>query len=250
MVESKDADTAEDLELLLENVHKEVTGNEFRLCVDKRCSHVVERLVERSSALHVRSLLTRMVAGGWIFALCTSPSGSRVVESILRRCPAVLAAEHAAPGAVETPPPPLTELFASFCGELKSHWVDLACDRFGSHIVRTLIALLTGRDISAKDAHKKRRGGPAALADEAESSMANKPHLLQYAKVLNTMLKRFIALDLGTVRELAVDAHAGPVVQELLAVMRRHAKQKHADRFIDRLLSHDEEVRGGEVTIH
>lgn len=222
----KDFPTEEDRDMMVENVHAEIKGQEAALAANKGCSACLEFVLRKSSAAQLCAFLKGI--RGDVFALATDRSASHVVQTALLLTASSLRRET--PESRENNKA-LADALCDVCEEVGGGWVELFFDRYGSHVARTIIQIACGGDDGDKEGDKTEARGQTAGAERVKRPTRNR-HLPTRAAVcsvahvpdrvcslLSTIAKAVIAADDETTEQLALHANAGPATQALLAAL-------------------------------
>ncbi len=260
-------DEDDELALLLQATLKEMDGKELLLSTDPDTSLIVEAILHRLPAKPLRVFVDRLA--GQFAVLAKHRFASHVVQACLATLQPAVTLEHAAPehfqqhhhkanGANGKAPASsayasdtativnedgilrsATQLILDLAEELASDGellASLVTDAFGSHVLRSLLCVLTGRSIqtdssggnaasgaelrsrrSAKFRTRKAPAPGAAAAGTEEELIVVIPDLL-YNRA--TSLRQEILNDasVDVVRRWATDAVASPLLQLLIEV--------------------------------
>jgi len=137
--------------MLVENLHEETQGLEYRLLVNKYGSRVMERIIPFSTPAQIRSLMARLQ--NKLSPLFIDRNASHVIQGLLAQVPSLLIDERK--NAPETPPASMVDIFTAWCAELEPNWLNLSCSQFGSFQVRSILSILSGETQILKSYEKK-----------------------------------------------------------------------------------------------
>eukprot|EP00850_Spirogloea_muscicola_P015632 SM000121S26029 [mRNA] locus=s121:388132:392708:- [translate_table: standard] len=208
-----------ELEALCANALAEAAGQEAALACDPRCSRVLQDLLERCSTPQQAASFLAAAAGSFC-ALGCHACASHVLEACLRAV-----AAH-----VEAPPPDtdasrlrsVEDSLAAICKAAGDNAVAMMRSKYGSHVLRNLLALLSGHQLAEPQAvarpDQQRRqallaGHPSASGPAAVHGARRK----LFSKLLNSVLEALTRAIEDEVHSLRVDPAAGPVLQAMLA---------------------------------
>eukprot|EP00850_Spirogloea_muscicola_P011310 SM000069S20747 [mRNA] locus=s69:587333:591411:- [translate_table: standard] len=250
---------AAELEALCANALAEAAGQEAALACDPRCSRVLQDLLERCSTPQQAASFLAAAAGPFC-ALGCHACASHVLEACLRAVAAhVDAPPEAGTDAsrlrpvedslatickvgVESTLPMSSRrssgglhraVAARLCGPVMS-WPDLDCDaagdnavaimrsKYGSHVLRNLLALLCGHQLAepqaaARPDQQRRQALLAGHPSASGTAAVNGARRELFAKLLNSLLEALMRAIEDEIHSLRVDPAAGPVLQAMLA---------------------------------
>ncbi|KAK0559982.1 Nucleolar protein 9 [Tilletia horrida] len=232
-------------ELLLSAALQELSGHELALATDPDTSLVLEYIVHHINAVKLRVLTDRL--SGNLFTLATHRFGSHVLEAILAALQrqlgtpsSSLSVAHQSDGDIGTLRSS-TQLIIDFAAELQSAQPDafshLLHHSFGTHVLRSLLSVLSGRPLdsaslsdirSKRSAAFRRKEGVAGSApptdrkgkakagadNNQDGRLATPPN---FEEALQTLLLELVAaLSLDDVRALSHNTVAAPTLGLLL----------------------------------
>ncbi|KAE8252142.1 hypothetical protein A4X06_0g2404 [Tilletia controversa] len=232
--------------LLLSAALQELNGHELALATDPDTSLVLEYLIHSINNTQLRVLADRLT--GSLFPLATHRFGSHVLEAILAALQRSLASNAssiqiaAATGADVGTLRSAKQLIIDFTAELKQAQKDavstLLHHQFGTHILRTLLSILSGRsldsdantrskrstafrqkqDVSAFDRKRKSTANPDGTQHDDASSL---PVPDEFTPLLHALLADLTeALNINEVRALSHNVVAAPTLGLALALER------------------------------
>ncbi|KAJ3208037.1 Nucleolar protein 9 [Entophlyctis luteolus] len=156
MMNEQDFPTEEDRLLFVENVYKEVGSNHIKLAADSECSRVLEKLIRLSSDFQIRRLMKGSM--GLFNELFRHRFSSHVMQTLLSVVADVVEREQVQGISEDTsgenaeeddaPLPSMEELFISMCHELSDEWIGLVSDPWGSHLVRSILNVVSGESLA------------------------------------------------------------------------------------------------------
>ncbi|KAK3385068.1 armadillo-type protein [Podospora didyma] len=245
LLELNDFPTPEDRDMFLQNVYKEAVGKELKLASSQSCSRLMERLILLSSTRQKKHLFEAFA--GHFISLITHRFASHCCEKLFLQSAPIVTQELQ--GAAEPEPAPAPEvddektpaavqasmedLFLLTLDELEEHLTYLLSDRYGSHALRALLVILSGRPLdqigtksmlqSKKKEHIIVEG---ALAHEFSSNARAVPSSFTIAieKIIGDSTA---SMDATALRVLATHPTGNPTLQVLLELeLTMFAKKK------------------------
>lgn len=180
--------STEEAELLLQAALNEMDGNEHSLATDPTCSLVLENMVGIMKEKALRVFFDRMT--GSYSVLAAHRYGSHVLQSMLSAAQKMLnTMDHTQ----ETPAPKegdlrtLPQLIEVMFLELEPSLESMMADPFATHVLRSIIGLLTGVPISSlEDLRSKRstkyrsKERQRAMVDTTSESIETGPLRIPY----------------------------------------------------------------------
>lgn len=244
MLELNDFASPEERNLFLQNVYKEAEGKELKLACSQSCSRLMERLILLSNTKQKKHLFEAFA--GHFYTLTTHRFASHCCEKLfLQSAPGVtremgdgsLEMKSLAEGAEadETPPVSMEELFLLTLDELELQLPSLMTDRFGSHAIRVLLMILSGRPLdrlSKSLLHSRKKEnitvhGASAVAEDTGDQIRAVPSSFATA-VRKIISDTTAATDAMALRVLAKHPTGNPVLQLLLELDMQHSRDiKH-----------------------
>ncbi|KHN93816.1 Armadillo-type fold protein [Metarhizium album ARSEF 1941] len=183
MLELNQFPTAEDRDLFLESVFKEIQGKELKVASSQSCSRLMERLIQLSSTTQKKNMFNAF--GGHFLSLVQHRFASHCCETLFLRSAGVVTQELAgftmdtkgASANQHQPEASMEELFLATLDELEGNLNFLIIDRFASHTMRVLLLVLSGRpldDVSVKTLMKSKKKENISVAGSAAANEQNK----------------------------------------------------------------------------
>ncbi|KAK3391425.1 armadillo-type protein [Sordaria brevicollis] len=232
LLELNDFPSSEERDIFLQNVYKEMKGKELKLASSQSCSRLMERLILLSNTRQKKSLFDAF--GGHFISLVTHRFASHCCEKLFLQSAPVVTQELS--GEYEMEPLPegeeeieamkssMEDLFLLTLDELEEHIGFLLSDRFGSHAMRALLVILSGRPLdqagtkSLLQSRKKEYitvEGAAANASELSSQVRAVPSSFTMAikKIIDDSTA---TMDATALRVLAKHPTGNPTLQLLL----------------------------------
>ncbi|KAK3346715.1 armadillo-type protein [Lasiosphaeria hispida] len=242
LLELNDFPSPEERDIFLQNVYKEAEGKELKLVSSQSCSRLMERLILLSNTRQKKSLFEAFA--GHFISLVTHMFAGHCCEKLFLQSAPVVTQELS--GLVEPEPEPEVEveveaedgeekakpaaqesmevLFLLTLDELEEHLSFLVSDRYGSHALRALLVILSGRPLnqvgtkSMLQSKKKEYvtvEGAAAMASELSTQTRAIP------ASFTTAIKKIISdttagMDITALRVLARHPTGNPTLQLLL----------------------------------
>ncbi|KAK9812727.1 hypothetical protein WJX72_002737 [[Myrmecia] bisecta] len=242
---------AEEKSLLVGNVLEEAVGKELKVATDAGCSRILEAFLGSADAAHLGAFTSVFLEGEAWGTLATNPFGSHVAERLLEVIGEQLDCSSRDPEAGEQLLPVLQKLTAKTAEFL----YDLITDRYGSHVVRRLLCVLCGHDVTPLQAdgqqaskHKPQKGkavGLAAKLVSATQPLQTEP--ARYPDLLGLLSQAILGgdYDAGTLQEMASHPNAGPFLQTLLKACAQD--EASLQRLIPRLLGQGADAAVGSL---
>ncbi|CAN8104843.1 unnamed protein product [Discula destructiva] len=256
-LETNDFESDEDREYHLQSLYKEAEGKELKLASSQSCSRLMERLILLSNTRQKKTLFEAFA--GHFVTLLTHRFASHCCERLFMQSAPVVSRELAGieeeekKVATETtedqgaPKATMEDLFLLTLDELEEHLSYLLSDRFGSHTLRVLLVVLSGRpleQVSTKTLLQSKRKehitvqGQSTDTAEANAQVRVVPESFTMAvqKILDDTMA---SMDATALRVLATHPTGNPVLQLLIEIdlsMNGKDKEKKDQLLILRLL--------------
>ncbi|KAI5071007.1 hypothetical protein GOP47_0013258 [Adiantum capillus-veneris] len=199
--------------VLIENALEETHGKECELACEKSCSRVLEMLVLSSDSTQVASFLHRLSPS--FLLVSTDAAGSHVAEALLKSASVILHEHDTEAAWFKT----FDQAFTIICQVLGENIEEVICNCYGSHVVRSLLSVLSG--VTLELSHKGSRGG--GLSSRLSLSENPAASIKQGDMIFPHLLQLFSRRILGAAKErtiqLCMDPFASPVLQALLRVL-------------------------------
>lgn len=247
-------DAEDELGLLLQATLQEMDGKELSLCTDPDTSVIVEGVLHRLPAKPLRVYVDRL--SGNFTKLAKHRFGSHVVQAALSALQLGTTLEHASEddllgtgatarktrkrtsnsdsAAIVNEDGILrsaTQLLLDITDEIAPELLTLVADPFGSHVIRTLLAVLTGRNVFAASAAERSKRSAKFRSKKWPSSTANGSALADSTEDLivaipDTFLVRARELHLTVqeqtdpteIKRWAIDPVASPLLQLMIEI--------------------------------
>ena len=155
----------EQVALLVNNVHDEISGQQAGLAIDKSASIILEKLLVLSTPAQLRQFGASM--RGYFLFLSSHRFGSHVLQKFMTLAPTVVNDDQSLladfnqqkSGGVgengedleEGPPITMEAVMTDLCDEVGDKWIHLGKDLCGTHVMRSLLHTLTGRICKANN---------------------------------------------------------------------------------------------------
>ncbi|KAL2186302.1 ARM repeat-containing protein [Thermothelomyces heterothallicus CBS 203.75] len=164
LLELNDFPSAEERHIFLQNVYREARGKELKLASSQSCSRLMERLILLSTPRQKKRLFGAFA--GHFMTLVTHRFASHCCEKLFLMSAPVVTAELSgeadkdvemgdadddepmAPEIAEAVKTSMEDLFMLTLDELEEHLSFLLSDRYGSHALRVLLVVLSGRPLA------------------------------------------------------------------------------------------------------
>ncbi|KAE8269690.1 hypothetical protein A4X09_0g2657 [Tilletia walkeri] len=187
-IEEEEGGDSEQHQLLLNAALQELSGHELALATDPDTSIVLEYIIDRINPTQLRVLADRL--SGSLFILATHRFGSHVVEAILASLQRILAFRASSLKIASSAPSSssssgdvgtlrtASQLILDYASELKESQQDavstLLHHQFGTHILRTLFSILSGRSLDSDSSGQTRSKRSAAFRQKEGVSASDK----------------------------------------------------------------------------
>ncbi|KAK3990935.1 nucleolar protein 9 [Cladorrhinum sp. PSN332] len=237
LLELNDFPSTEERHIFLQNVYKEARGKELKLASSQSCSRLMERLILLSStkqkkriydafAGHFISLITHRFAGHCCekLFLQSAPVATQELKGDVDAEMEDAEEEEDEENPPETLKMSMEDLLLLTLDELEEHLSFLLSDRYGSHALRVLLVVLSGRPLDQAGTKSLLQGknkeyvtveGAAALTSELNSQTRAVPS--SFTTAIQKIIGDSIAnLDSTALRILAKHPTGNPTLQLLL----------------------------------
>jgi nucleolar protein 9 len=150
------------------NVYREIDGHEISVAGDPELSHTMEVLLNRSSDFHLRVFFSRLLGEYILFTmyldsvirfekLFSHQFASHVCQKLLSLAADVVHREQSGESVVELQNTEvelesMSSLILALCNELSDQWIEIFQQRYGSHVFRTLLNVLSGETLVKDEA--------------------------------------------------------------------------------------------------
>lgn len=225
----------EERNYILQGLYRAAEGKELKLASSQSCSRLMERLILLSNARQKKRLFEAFA--GHFVSLITHRFASHCCEKLFIEAAPVVSREL---GGMEddeqeeddeddkdgekAPKASMEELFLLTLDELEEHLSYLLSDKFGSHALRVLLMVLSGRpleQVSTKSLLQSKRkehisvtGAPTDTAEaNAQIRVVPESFTLAVQKILEDTIT---SMDSTALRVLATHPTGNPVLQLLI----------------------------------
>lgn len=233
-IEKGDFESDQERQYMLDALFTQAEGKELKLASSQSCSRLMERLILLSNTRQKKKLFEAFA--GHFVSLITHRFASHCCEKLFIQSAPVVSRElsglddddhHNVPsdGAEEqAPQPPMEDLFLLTLDELEEHLSYLMSDKFGSHTLRVLLVVLSGRPLdqfttkSLLQSKKKENisvtGTPTGAADmNSQLRVVPEGFTLAVQKILQDTTA---SMDATALRVLATHPTGNPTLQLLV----------------------------------
>jgi nucleolar protein 9 len=260
MLELNQFSSPEDRETFLNSVYKEAEGKELKMANSQSCSRLMERLIQMSNAAQLKSLFQKF-SGQYVQIVHWSRNYTNISTSFLHLvqhrfashcCEALFT--QAAPivtTEIKSPPQPsaddpneifvtMEELVLSTVKELEEYLGYLLTDKFASHTLRILLAVLSGQPLSRTDtkgsvlySKKKEHISVVNAGGQQETTSSTEKRVVPDS--FTTALDKFVSqsvsgFDTAFLQSLSMHPTGNPTMQLLLQLeLTVFGKQKARD---------------------
>lgn len=198
----------EDRASLCANALEETQGKELELACDKSCSRVLEMLVDSCDIIQVTSFLHRISPCFPIIA--NDSSGSHVAEAVLK---SVAAAVQGYDGECAWYTA-LKQALVAVCQAMGERAADMMSNCYGSHVLRSLLSLLSGATLETSSDKKIRR-----LSISTKGNVA-KCESIPFPDLLHNLVEKLLEAAKKNVAQLHEDPFTSPVLQAILKILK------------------------------
>lgn len=231
-IEKGEFESDEDRQYVLEALFKQAEGKELKLASSQSCSRLMERLILLSNTRQKKKLFEAFA--GHFVSLITHRFASHCCEKLFvqsalvvnRELSGIDDEEPKAPldGDERAPQASMEELFLLTLDELEEHLSYLLSDKFGSHALRILLVVLSGRpldQVSTKSMLQSKRkenisviGAPTDTAEmNSQLRVVPEGFTLAVQKILEDTTA---SMDATALRVLATHPTGNPTLQLLV----------------------------------
>ncbi|KAM7185267.1 nucleolar protein 9 [Rhypophila sp. PSN 637] len=266
LLELNDFPTTEERDIFLQNVYTEAKGKELKLASSQSCSRLMERLILLSNTRQKKQLFGAFA--GHFISMVTHRFASHCCEKLFLLSALVVAQEvlgeveqdvgmdTEADGAEADSATkyPMEDLFLATLDELEEHLSFLLSDRFGSHALRVLLVVLSGRPldkVSTKSLLQSKKKehitveGAAAYSSELQSQVRAVPE--SFGMAINKILTDSTAnLDPTALRVLAKHPTGNPALQLLLELELEQSSKAKIEKPKGKLSKEEKEAEAAE----
>ncbi|KAK4463293.1 hypothetical protein QBC42DRAFT_69276 [Cladorrhinum samala] len=241
LLELNDFPSDEERHIFLQNVYKEARGKELKLASSQSCSRLMERLILLSSTKQKKRIYDAF-AGHFISLITHRFAGHCCEKLFLQSAPVVTRElkgetvdedqdreEEEEEEEEENPPESLKlsmeDLLLLTLDELEEHLSFLLSDRYGSHALRVLLVVLSGRPLDQAGAksllqgknkeHVTVEGAAALMTNELWTQPRAVPSSFT-AAIQKIIGDSIVGLDSTSLRVLAKHPTGNPTLQLLL----------------------------------
>ncbi|KAF1987592.1 PLP-dependent transferase [Aulographum hederae CBS 113979] len=259
MLEMNQFNDNEERALFLSNLYKEAEGKELKIAYSQSCSRMMERLIQSSSPGQLKRLFQSF--SGQFLHLIHHRFASHCCEALFLHAAPMVTQEMTNPPKPDSSDPsdifvPMEDLFLYALDELEGFFGFLMTDRYGSHILRTLLIVLSGDSLSSTSSKslfqsKRKENVTISKAAHSETPALEKRAVPDsFHAALDKVIKDSVSgLDTTYLRALATHPTGNPVLQLLLKIELVHfGKQRAKDEtsIIHKLLPDDTISEGTE----
>ncbi|KAG6541139.1 hypothetical protein Mapa_017510 [Marchantia paleacea] len=213
----KDGANEEERENICVSALEETKGQELQLACDPGCGRVLETLLSYCDVSHVVQFLQRCTLVS--VSMAVDPGASHILEGALKAVARTLLDDNCRN--VDWFPI-LESSLAVICQELGSQSVDVMLNRYGSHVFRSFMCLLSGETADLLDQEKGGAKSARNLGNKLgsfRSKDAMRPKGLSFPKLLHDLVGKILESSKGNMAQLRVDECGSPVLQGLLKAL-------------------------------
>ncbi|KIW02856.1 uncharacterized protein PV09_05910 [Verruconis gallopava] len=252
MLELNQFHSPDDRETFLDNVYKEAEGKELKMASSQSCSRLMERLIQLSNTSQLKALFKKF--NGHFLHLVQHRFASHCCEALFLRAAPVVTTEMKLPPELSDDPNEelvsMENLFLHTLHELDNYLGYLLTDKFASHTLRVLLAVLSGQPISRSERasvlhskKKERISVPHQQPAQDELSLDRRVVPDSFKEALEKFVAQAVSgFDTPFLQSLSLHPTGNPTLQLLLqlelTVFGKH-RAKAEDSIIHKLLPDD-----------
>lgn len=245
----------------IHGVFEEAKHKEMKLATNQSCSQLLERLITVGNSLQLHELF-RSFSGNYL-ALAKHKYSSHCLEALFSKSAGLIESEMALSNPLDlykttreeenndnhdyTDEPQITmeNLFLFMVEELRKELNDLPKHPYGSHVLRTVLSVLSGSPISPNIIRSKKSRTMRKIVDmmspgnddgplgkQSSSSSYQTPDA--FTECLGKLIHDMTAnLDSTSARELAIDKLSSPVITTIISIQLRANIKKPKSPLLD-----------------
>ncbi|KAI8058172.1 armadillo-type protein [Syncephalis plumigaleata] len=247
VIDSEQLQSDEERQVFLQNVYNEVAGHELKLLGDPNCSVTLEKLFIMSNASQILALLH--IIQERLIDVVSHRFASHGCQTLLKQAALMVDKELRQDESMMDSPSDMMTCLLEIQQQLTPHVVPLMMDVFGSHIIRSLLFIFTGKPMedeattqtSNKGGIRSKRSAQFSTHHIKEGTKHTSMDILkvphQFIDANNKLVMQIInGLNVAKLRDLSFDAMANPVFQLLLELEKSKHIQLDSSSFLDRFL--------------
>ena len=166
-ITANDFESEEERQNLFEAVYRESIGKEVKLASSQSCSRHLERLIHVSTPEQLAGLFEKLLEG--LTHLAQHRFGSHVLETLFVESAKHVQVQKSKKQAHEEVSTTLENYFQQTAKGLEPNFGFLVTDRFGSHVIRTLVLVLAGEPLESAETTKVLASKKKEKIDQANS---------------------------------------------------------------------------------
>eukprot|EP01029_Cantina_marsupialis_P008657 TRINITY_DN2040_c0_g2_i1.p1 TRINITY_DN2040_c0_g2~~TRINITY_DN2040_c0_g2_i1.p1 ORF type:complete len:725 (+),score=194.54 TRINITY_DN2040_c0_g2_i1:89-2176(+) len=248
-----DENGAEEVEMLIGAIHEEIKGKQGSAACGRHTNEFLEVVLRHSTNEQLRSFM-QSLKPYYVF-LMTHRFSSHVMQTALSLMFPIVENEDIEEEEEDADCPSVLRIVNDICDIVNSQWMDVACHDSGSHIMRSLMSILSGLpppERENKNRKKGRKGKMKGINPLKEfyikqkekfgaKSVAARPVPPSFAKQLTRFFEEMLASDRSWTATMLTDKNGNPFLQQMLAarVFNNGEGQKLVDALILFLLGND-----------
>ncbi|KAL2632302.1 hypothetical protein R1flu_016988 [Riccia fluitans] len=241
----KDGANVEERENICISALEETKGQELQLACDPGCGRVLETLLSFCDISHVVQFLNRCTLVS--LSMAVDPGGSHILEGALKAVARTLLDDTSRNAEWYST---LQDTLRIITQEFVAQAVDVMCNRYGSHVLRSFMCLLSGDTAEmleqGQGCTKTGRNFVNKLGS-TRSKDASRSRGLSFPDLLKDLALKILENCKGSMAQLRGDECASPVLQGLLKALQ--GSQESITQVIARILDceKDENTKEGFV---
>ncbi|KAL5061386.1 hypothetical protein RYX36_032990 [Vicia faba] len=201
----------EERSLICANALEETKGKEFEIATDYILSHTLETILQASD-IHTLSSFLHSCAKHFPF-IAMDRSGSHVAQTAINSLASHLQYDPQLHSLVQ-------EALTVICDVIAANSLDLMCNCYGSHVLRTLLCLLKGVPFDKSGYYLSK--STTALAERLNfKHFSSNEHafLPAFPNLLNSLVSEMFKLSTNLIKDLQFDQFSCLVFQTTLRVL-------------------------------
>ncbi|XP_057864011.2 pumilio homolog 23 isoform X2 [Cryptomeria japonica] len=219
LLEKSTTDT-EERAILCSNALDESRGKEFQLVCDKVFSRLFENLISSCERDQLCQFLLRCIK---VFpSISMDQSGSHVAEAALKSLALALqdcdtrTESHAL----------IKEVLTNICQEVAENVLDIMCNQYGSHVLRSLLCLCNGTLLESLDKFHMRNNAStlasrlSGFTFQSPTKQLNSAPLQAFPKLLKFTVSKILEYSRYRISVIRADTFGGLVFQTILRLLK------------------------------
>ena len=219
LLDSADEKEAEEMEMIIQNIYREIDGCEFEVACDFEACRILEKLLMLSNDFHLRAFASKIRCRSK--ELIRDAYGSHVLQTLLVIAADVVAREDKGDSHVELQGEEeldsMNDFILGFYKALNGDWVEYMTDTYASHVLRTFLCLLSGSDLSDNKSKKsKKYNSNHKISRISVGSRKVSDEFLEILNQITKSIMKTLKSNNDCIKQLAFNQNANPVLQILI----------------------------------